>query len=182
MNKSYPFLVVFFFVLCSNPTSNDNQESIITCLNGISYSIRYSHYPQGKSPAYFTNDITTNQWITLDLQFNLNDSLKSISVSPGKHDTLCFDTLWAEDTDHITKTYTFENVISNGITFDTTYQLGFGTNTNIGSKIQWEKLDTKTLAYCPVTTVSDTTYSAEIMFIHPIISTGHIKIKLKAIR
>jgi hypothetical protein len=176
MNKSYLFLFASLFVVCSNPASDNDKESIITCLNGISYLVRYNHCPQGTCPEHFTNIITTDRWTTLNLHFNLNDSLKSISVSPGKHDTLCFDTLWAEDTNHTTKIYTFENVT----TYDTTLQLAFGWSGS--TSIDWKKLDTKTLAFCTVPPVPDSTYSAEIVFIHPILSTGHVRIRLKANR
>jgi hypothetical protein len=174
MNKSHLFLVISFFVLCSNPISSDNKGSIITCLNGISYLIRYNHYPQRTCPEHFATEVTTNKWKTLDLPFDLNDSLKTISVSPGEPDTLCFDTIWVEDTNHTIKIFTFD--------YDTMSQLGFGTNTNVGSIIQWKIFDNKTLVYFPLTTVSDTTYSAEIIFTHPIISTGHVKIRLKVFR
>jgi hypothetical protein len=165
--------VASLFIFCSNPTSKDDKASLITSLNFYSYLIRYNHCPGGICPENYTNEITTNQWTTLDFNFNLNDSLKILSVSPLIHDTLCFDTIWAEDTNHTTKIYTFENVTN----YDTTGQLAFGWSGS--TSIDWQKLDTKTLAFCPIPPIPDSAYSAEIVIMHPIISTGHIKIRLK---
>jgi hypothetical protein len=52
----------------------------------------------------------------------------------------------------------------------------------MGSTVVWEKHDTKTIEFYHVSPVSDTTYSTEIIFMHPIISNGHVKIRLKANR
>jgi hypothetical protein len=170
-------IAICLFAFCSNPISNNDKESIITCLNGYSCFIRYNNYPQGKCPEYFTNEIAKNTWATLEFQFNLHDSLKFISFSPGRNDTLCLDTIWAEDTNHIMKIYTFGSFT----TWDTTAQLGIGfTGVPGGPGGAWKKLDTKTLAFCPGPSFSDSTYSAEILFMHPIISDGHIKIRIKA--
>ncbi|MGA2506365.1 MAG: hypothetical protein ABSF80_02700 [Chitinispirillaceae bacterium] len=176
MKSKKLFIAISLFAFCSNPTSNIEKESIITCLNGFAFVIRYNHYPQGKCPEYFTNEITMNNWTTLDLQFNLKDSLKGISFSPSRNDTMCFDTIWAEDTNHNMHIYTFENVT----TYDTTGQLMFGSDMYMGTTVIWKKLDTKTFAFYPVGAVSDTTYDAVIGFMHPIISNGHVKIRIKS--
>jgi hypothetical protein len=110
--------------------------------------------------------------------------LKSISFSPSRSDSLFFDTIWAEDTNHVMKIYTFENVISDtsfGGFYDTTKQLFFArTSSPTGTSAVWEKIGNNIIASCPEGPISDTTYSSEICFKYPIISNGHVKIRIKA--
>jgi hypothetical protein len=176
MKSTMLFFIGFYILSCSSPTSNINKISVVTCLNGNAYAIRYGAYPQEIRPEYFTNEIMTNNWATIELQFNLHDSLKSISFSPNRNDTLYFDTIWVEDTNLAMKIYTFESVT----TYDILGQLALGATFNFGSSVVWNKIDNNTIEFYQKAMNSDTTYSADIMFMHPIISNGLVKIKLKA--
>jgi hypothetical protein len=170
--KSRNFLIaVCLFLFCSNPVVNNDKIAVITCLNGISYLIRYNSYPQGKCPEYFTNEIKNN-WTTLELKFNLNDTLKSISISPSKNDTLFLDTIWVEDNNNIMNTYTLVNIQP----YDTTKQISLGWT---GSAFGFKNIDIKTIASCPDPMSLDKTYSMEILFVYPIVSNGHVKIRIK---
>jgi hypothetical protein len=183
MKSTKLLIVLYLFVSCSNPVSKNVKESVITCLNGISLAIRYNAYSQANKPEYFTNDIIPNNWTTLELQFNLHDSLKIISFSPNYNDTLCFDTIWAEDTNHNMKIYTFENIVlrdtANHNYLDTTGELYLGWNHMPEMSTNWTKLDNKSLAICPYAILSDSTYSCEINFTRPIISNGYVKIRIR---
>jgi hypothetical protein len=174
-------LLMCLSVFCSNPVVNNQNESVITCLNGNSFAIRYNYYPQGTYPQYFSNNIKPSNWTTLELQFNLRDSLKFISFCPNMNDTLLFDTIWAEDTNNYVNVYTFGSVKPDSTAIlDTTGQLFFGGTVATGAAmIKWDKYDKNTIEVYATTQLSDTTYAWEIHFLHPIISNGHVRIRMR---
>ena len=180
MKSRIVFILGMLFCFCTNPVSISDKETLIIGLNTDAFFIRYflnvvdtmPFYSQkGKTFDYSTIDIQYGKWQTVDLHFSINDTLYFISVSPSKNDTICFDSIWVEDTNSSTVIYTINQdyrsnqlvILRNGESLACTPQL-----------------DTSVLAFYKTFTSSDTTYSAGIGFLHPVVTKGYVRIRIKA--
>jgi len=182
MKSRIVFILGMLFCFCTNPVSNSDKETLIVGLNVDTFLIRYFlnivdttafFSKKGKSFDYSTVDIQYDKWQTVDLHFSITDTLYFIDVSPSKNDTICFDSIWVEDTNSSTVIYTInQDYRSNQLVI-----LGDGDG---GSLACTPQLDTSTLAFYKTFTRSDTTYSAGIGFLHPVVTKGYVRIRIKA--